>query len=35
MSLCADIVAWGPYNPDIAQFLEYAPDAYRLPSLAD
>ncbi len=28
MSLCADIVAWGPYNPEIAKFLEYRPEAY-------
>jgi hypothetical protein len=29
MSLCADIVAWGPYSPDIADHLEYTPDVYR------
>jgi hypothetical protein len=29
MSLCADILAWGPFNADIAQYLEYNTDAYR------
>lgn len=29
MSLCADIVAWGPYSPDIADHLGYPPDFYR------
>lgn len=29
MSLCADIVAWGPYSPDIADYLEYPRDVYR------
>jgi hypothetical protein len=29
MSLCADLVAWGPYNSDIARYLEYSPEAYR------
>src|ERR1044072_560103 len=28
--LCADLIAWGPYSSEIAQFLEYGADAYRL-----
>lgn len=29
MSLCADLVAWGPYSPEIARYLEYPPEFYR------
>jgi hypothetical protein len=29
MGMCADIVALGPFSPDIVQFLEYPPDLYR------
>lgn len=28
MGLCADLVAWGPYSPEIARYLEYGPNAY-------
>jgi hypothetical protein len=29
MGMCADVVAWGPFSPDIADYLEYPPDFYR------
>lgn len=29
MSLCADLVAWGPYSSEIARYLEYPPEFYR------
>jgi hypothetical protein len=29
MGMCADIVALGPFSPDISQCLEYPPDLYR------
>jgi len=28
MGMCADIVALGPFSPDITQYLEYPPDFY-------
>lgn len=30
MSLCADLLAWGRFDPAIAQYLEYGPEAYSL-----
>lgn len=29
MSMCADIIALGPFSPDIAQCLEYPAERYR------
>lgn len=29
MVMCADILAIGPYNPEITQYLNYPPDYYR------
>lgn len=29
MSLCADLIGWGPYHPEIARYLGYDPVFYR------